>query len=411
MNDILQEIRDLQFTDRNGAEALLRSFLQEHFTPEVQSVEITPLAVSLNSFNGFLTLADGTRRFFKSHTETDTVIDEYYNAEMLATAGYAVLQPIYQSRAAGKQLLIYEVIEDPSVFDVAWKIENGDESEYTDLAEAQRRADRDLYEIFLQTLQAQTAVEAKKAPIHQLFYHRLTAGRLSRFYGFDTQFYLPAVGQIPAHAVRQQSWMINGQVYRESLEDLIRHAIELLNPASSGVSVVGHGDAHNGNVFLRRGNPPNLLYFDPAFAGRHDPLLDLVKPLFHNVFAMWMYFPQDKQASSTVTLQPDSDRWRVEYSYELPPVRRMFLESKVQQTLIPTLQYLAAQDQLATNWRRFLKAALFCCPLLTMNLADSERFPPEIALLGLAMSVEMGAESQGERSLIDTVLDEAEKAL
>ena len=46
-----------------------------------------------------------------------------------------------------------------------------------------------------------------------------------------------------------------------------------------------------------------------------------------------------------------------------------------------------------------------------MNLADRSRFPPEISLLGLAMSVEMGAESQGERSLIDRTLDEVEKAL
>jgi hypothetical protein len=54
---------------------------------------------------------------------------------------------------------------------------------------------------------------------------------------------------------------------------------------------------------------------------------------------------------------------------------------------------------------------LFCCPFLTLNLADEERFPPEIALLGLAMAVEMGAESAGERSLIDRTLDEVEAAL
>jgi hypothetical protein len=48
---------------------------------------------------------------------------------------------------------------------------------------------------------------------------------------------------------------------------------------------------------------------------------------------------------------------------------------------------------------------------LTLNLADAERFPPEISLLGLCMAVEMGAESYDERSLIDQTLDEVESAL
>ncbi len=40
-----------------------------------------------------------------------------------------------------------------------------------------------------------------------------------------------------------------------------------------------------------------------------------------------------------------------------------------------------------------------------MNLADPAKFPPEISLLGLAFAVEMGAESQGQRSLLDETLD------
>jgi hypothetical protein len=46
-----------------------------------------------------------------------------------------------------------------------------------------------------------------------------------------------------------------------------------------------------------------------------------------------------------------------------------------------------------------------------MSLTDGNKFPPEISLLGLAMSVEMGAESAGERGLIDRTLDEVAKAL
>jgi hypothetical protein len=49
---------------------------------------------------------------------------------------------------------------------------------------------------------------------------------------------------------------------------------------------------------------------------------------------------------------------------------------------------------LDADWRDTLRLALFCCPFLTMNLADSVKFPPEIALLGLSMAVEMGSEAK-----------------
>ena len=96
----------------------------------------------------------------------------------------------------------------------------------------------------------------------------------------------------------------------------------------------GHGDAHNGNVFyLADREPPSLLYFDPAFAGKHDPLLDLTKPLFHNVFAMWMYHAQEKADALTINVRKDGDRWDVTHDYGLPPVRSMFWQSKVQRVL------------------------------------------------------------------------------
>jgi hypothetical protein len=89
----------------------------------------------------------------------------------------------------------------------------------------------------------------------------------------------------------------------------------------------------------------------------------------------------------------------------------MFLRSKIERVLIPILQDLKQQNLLREDWRAYLKAALFCCPLLTMNLADNEKFPPEISLLGLAMAIEMGSESTNQRSLIDKTLDEVEASL
>jgi hypothetical protein len=184
--------------------------------------------------------------------------------------------------------------------------------------------------------------------------------------------------------------------------------MRLLNPEQAGPSIVGHGDAHNGNVFFHPNDTPEggeLIYFDPAFAGRHHPLLDLTKPMFHNVFAMWMYYPKEMKERIPVSFREEGETWSIDYDYPLPPVRQIFLDSKLKSALIPTLLMLKSRGMLREDWRAYLKAALFCCPFLTMNLTDDQRFPPEISLLGLAMSVEMGAESQDKRSVIDTWLD------
>jgi hypothetical protein len=410
--DILEDIKRLQFSDQPAAEALALSFIREQLGLDVVALQLRPLVVSLNSFNGFMTLADGRRLFFKTHTEPDNVIGEYYHASALAQAGYPVLQPIYSSTEAGKQLLVYEVIEDPSVFDVAWQIENGDATHLDGLTAAQNASDDDLYRIYQRTLREQSAAEAANVPIHQLFYHRLVRGRLERFYG-------PLPGQsgedvgfdmggevLLMSDVRRVRWEINGQRYDETLDDIITRAVRLLEPEQPGPSISGHGDAHNGNVFYRQHEtPPTLLYFDPAFAGQHHPLLDLTKPLFHNVFAMWMYYPQEKAAQTSVQLERDGDLWRITHDYALPPVRHMFLNSKVERVLRPTLAELSGRGWLRPDWRAYLKASLFCCPFLTMNLSERAKFPPSIGLLGLAMAVEMGSESAGTRSLIDRVLD------
>ncbi len=407
---VLQHIQVLQFEHKDEAEKLLKSFLQDVYSDQVENVELRPLAVSLNSFNGYLTLKGGKRLFFKTHTEPDTVITEYYNAGRLADAGYPVIRPVFSSTDVGKQLLIYEIINDVSVFDVAWSIECGDNSQFARLAEAQERSDKQLFDLYIRSLAEQSSIEAERAPIHQLFYHRIAGGRLERFYGQQPSGDYAQIKLIdniyPLDKIRQMRWIINGQHFNETIEEIIQRAQSLLNPRTSGISVVGHGDAHNGNVFFQsNATPPSLLYFDPAFAGRHSPLLDLTKPLFHNVFAMWMYFPLIKRDNLHISLDQSDDTFIIQHDYALHPVREMFLKSKLHHVVIPLFQKLKMDAALPSNWREYLKSALFCCPFLTMNLADSRKFPSEISLLGLAISVEMGAESKRNRSLIDTALD------
>jgi len=375
---------------------------------DIVRVTLRPLAVSLNSVNGLLHLKDSRRLFFKTHVEPDSVISEYYNAALLAEAGYPILQPLFSSTKAGKQVLVYQLVEDPSFFDVAWKIERGEVDLLGQLTVAQQKLDRQLMKILFDTLAWQSQDDSTAAPIHQLFSHRLVGGRLERF--FNRHKHINLLGaSMKVGELREFRWMINGQEYDTTLDNLVEEASVLLNPGQAGPSVVGHGDAHNGNVFFLKDG--SFLYFDPAFAGRHNPLLDLAKPFFHNVFAMWMYFPAVIRSRTEVQLRWRRGQVQVDHNYELPLVRRMFLRSKVRHVLIPLVRELDHRGWLPSDWRRYFKAALFCCPLLTIDLTDKSNLPPEISILGLANAVEMGAESRGKRSLIDTTLDEVEESL
>jgi len=389
VNDLrLQRIQSLQFTDKAAAEQLLLTFVRELF-PKLAAirVELRPQAVSLNSFNGYLTLADGRRLFFKTHVEPNSVIGEYYNAQLLAEVGYPVIAPLYASTEYGKQFLIYDLINAPSVFDVAYALDRGQRNDLGALTAAQNAADRQLFEIYCATLRPITAPENADAPIHQLFYHRLTGGRYAEFY-VGKPFVLPQ-GRLDWEALLARRWIINGKAYPHTLNALIERAKRFLDPDQPSWSIVGHGDAHNGNVFF---TSAGLRYFDPAFGGRHHPLLDLTKPLFHNVLATWMYHPQEVAARLQISYSDDGEQLRVEHNYAPSAVRRMFRASKIERVLRPIWSELTRRSESPETLTALLQSALLCCPLLTLNLADRARFPAEIGLLGLALAVTVGCE-------------------
>ncbi len=405
-DDRLARIQALQFSDRGAAESLLLAFVRETFpTLDAAAVELRPLAVSLNSFNGFLSLNDGRHLFFKTHIEPGSIVSEYYNSTLLAEAGYPIIKPLIASTEYGKQFLIYDRIESPSVFDVARAIEltsppsagltsppspisvrtemgSQSNTEFERLRDAQQAADDELLRLYRKTLAWQTADEAANAPVHQLFAHRLDK-RYADFY-VGKPFALPGGKSLAWDDLIGRRWIINDVAYAGTLHAAIDLARELLRPDQAGWSVIGHGDAHNGNVFDM---PTGLVYFDPAFGGRHHPLLDLAKPLFHNAFATWMYHPAEVAESLRLNWHDDGSTITMRHNYEPSAVRRMFFESKRDRVLRPLMAEIAVE-----NWGAYLRAALLCCPLLTMNLADRVRFPPEIGLLGLTWAVVSGME-------------------
>lgn len=398
--DSLHRIQQLQFTRREFAEQLLRLWFARHMDLPTQRVRLRPRAVSLNSFNGFYQ-QDGQEFFFKTHVEAHGVLDEYYHAQVLETVGYNVVRPCQVVGAQERQMVIYPVVTWPVLFDLLRALETGQQPPdgLTDevLLATDRRECAQLLSIYRTTFQAQHTPETLP-PIHQLFWHRLNGERFQAFYAGQA-LPLPGARQpaaLPFADLLRSRWVINGHEQPCSLGELVQRAREVLHPARAMATVVGHGDAHAGNVFLAREHtqaPDALyryLYFDPAFAGRHTPLLDIVKPLYHNVLATWMYFPAEVACALHLAVQVQGERIIIEHNYRLSPIRQALLNTRCEALLGPLVAWLEEHHALPAAWQDFLHLALMCCPLLTINLCDETKIPPTIAWLGLAQAVHLG---------------------
>lgn len=381
---------------------------------EITGATVTQLAInrdqySLNSLNGTLTLADGRGLFFKYHHEEgeDHTIEEYYNAELLRDSGFRVDVPLYACGEPGRQILLYRLRHDRRLADVCREIELHQRwDDAAPVIAAQQRADREILALTLPTLQAGEPDAVAREPIHQLFHHRLVSpGAAPGFGGRVAQFY---VGQtftlaqltLPWAQLKNLRWQINGILYPHTLGELLLQAGELLAPArlaQHGV-VTAHGDAHNANVWYETEHPePQLVSFDPAFAGRHIPaLLAEIKATFHNIFAhpFWLYEPQRCDERYQINVQLQGDRLLVEHNWQLTPLRAPFLQSKGEGYWRPLLAELNARGWLPANWQRLMRLALFCCPTLVLDLraGGGGGHNATSSALGFAIAVMLGSE-------------------
>ncbi len=387
--DSLTTIQKTQFTELSKAERLLHRWFWRHMHLNVDSVRLVPRAVSLNSFNGFYRVG-GEEYFFKTHIEEQGKLTEYYHAEQLYQAGYNIVRPLKILHEEGRQMVVYPVIHWPVMFDLMWSQERGEISVFSqdELIEAERKECHRLLELYRESARMISAEEHAQAPIHQLFWHRLAGERFNVFYR-NQRMYLPGGEASEAFEdLLHYHWIINGEHQKQTLGELIERGRDVLDPRRSATAVVGHGDAHFGNVFLEKGH--KYLYFDPAFAGKHDVLLDIIKPLYHNIFASWMYFPKEIVSNFHIAINIHNNIVIVEHSYQLAPIRKALLEVKEQHLLEPLLKWLRDGRELPEDWEERLRLALLCCPLLTINLLDRKRLPVSISWLGLTQAVQLG---------------------
>lgn len=448
------------------------ALLKENEDPSVAGVELRPKPESLNSINGYVTYADGERLFFKTHVEENEQLSEYYNSAALAKAGYPIITPRQITHRPGKQIVLYQIITFPTLFDLL-KVEEDEllqgksaSARSLVLLEAQKRLEQNVSSIYERTLRpyssdgssGESAMNAGSfamqadPPINQLFCHRLSEqGRYGLFY--KGKVLRLDHDELKFDELAGKRWIINGVRYDDTLAQIVERSRTLLSSPPDLV-VIGHGDAHNGNIFvdLEQGA---LQMFDPAFAGWHHPLLDLTKPLFHNIFARWMYFPEQVKNEFSLSCSIGKDEVVIEHDFFPSQLRLAHFEAKKEQLLVPTMRLLresaprgaspannAARGTSPANnaagglssannaaggtapadsyqghgrgrWVEYLRSSLFCCPFLTVNLFApqvpdgtlSERYSLPIKLLGLSMAVSFGSLTHSGEDRLSSMID------
>ena len=428
--------------DAAGAGLVTAEILRDELGLDIATCVVNRDGYSLNSVNGAVTTSAGERFFFKFHAEEDTdrTAGEWYRAGLLADAGYPVDRPLHVVTSPRRQVLLYRWRIDERLADACLRVEqrsrqrspqrtsastsiersptdhfgdlDGGSDDADVLVAEQRALDTIAGRVLVDTLHFATEADVAAEPIHQLFHHRLVdpdrpealGARAQRFY-VHRSFALPGA-TLDWAAFGPARWNVNGQALEDTFADLLERARVLLHPANPALrpAVVAHGDAHNANVWR---TPNGLVLFDPAFAGSHMPaLLAEVKATFHNVWAhpFWLYHPAQSPYEATVrfvdgVLHVDTD-------WSPSPLRDAFQSSKADLVWRPLLGALRDRGWLHPDWRATVRAALFACPPLVMNLRSGEGAAgrdPVTSLVGLTVAMLAGSEGSPFDAWFDSI--------
>ncbi len=430
--------RLLTHGDAAGAALVTAEILFDELGLDVATCVVNRDGYSLNSVNGAVTSSAGERFFFKFHAEEDAerTAGEWYRAGLLADAGYPVDRPVHVVMSPRRQVLLYRWRDDERLADACLRVEQrspprtsaststersptdhfGDLDGGSDDADAlvaeQRALDTITGRVLVDTLHFATEADVAAEPIHQLFHHRLVdpdqpavlGARAERFYVHGS-FALPGA-TLEWEDFGTARWNVNGHVLDDTFADLLERARVLLHPANPALrpAVVAHGDAHNANVWR---TPDGLVLFDPAFAGSHMPaLLAEVKATFHNVWAhpFWLYHPAQSPYEAAVryadgVLHVDTD-------WSPSRLRDAFLASRADLVWRPMLCALRERGWLHPDWRATVRAALFACPTLVMNLRSgvgAAGRDPVTSLVGLTVAMLAGSEGSPFDAWFDSI--------
>ena len=417
------EIRAVARTDQGAARTLLEHLISDLFNIPVVGLEINHDQYSLNSLNGFCRTG-AQDYFFKFHQEEgeDLMRGEYYRAEILARAGLPVDHPVHVSSLPGEQLLIYRRRSDPRFSEVLLELDfTGDPHAIARAAAAEARLNDQLLACAKASLHPITPTDSAAEPIHRLFHERLIdqpsgqypGGRFARFY-VGRRFEFPSGVSLHWDDLCAAVPVINGSEHARSVGEMFDLAHMLCAPEALATAggIIAHGDAHNANVWYRRGNPDSLSLFDPAFAGDKVPsLLAEVKSTFHNIFAhpFWLYDPKIAAERFTASVRLKAGRLFIDTDWQLSLARKALLRVKARHFWRPWLAHLSERGMLPANWEAIIRTGLFLCPTLVMNLNAGEggdKHNPTSSAIGLGIALAAGSPPLAGSDIFTEFFDE-----
>jgi hypothetical protein len=106
-----------------------------------------------------------------------------------------------------------------------------------------------------------------------------------------------------------------------------------------------------------------------------------------------MYFAQDVARDLRLSVAVRGQEIVIGHNYQLTPVRQVILRTKIEHLLTPLIAMLRREGVLPDDWQEIVRLALMCCPLLTINLLDKQKIPPEVSWLGLSQVMQMATYS------------------
>ena len=126
-------------------------------------------------------------------------------------------------------------------------------------------------------------------------------------------------------------------------------------------------------------------------------LLSYIKATAHNVFVHpnWLYDPKKLEGKLKLNVSIEDGVVVVDHNWDITPIREQILGIYSSEIWKPLLGALKARGWLPSYWREYVRAALFCCPFLVLNLIDGKRYTPEQSILALSKCVELG--SKGDK--------------
>ena len=397
--ELLQRLKLRRIHNPLHANSLLHDYFTGIGIKHIDSLSVNRSLRSLHSINGLITYKDESSHYFRICDTPDREHTEQISYQDLTKIGCPVIQNTYASPTLVKGVALFTPHNFPSLFDLLQSIENTDNSRTPTLEEKVTSEYREFISSILQSYlnSLETGLSCNsQARIHQILHERIKpGGRYSQWYRTHT---LKLENESIAFAeLEHYQWIINGVVFRETLAELINQARTACDPRVARVSVMGHGDWHQGNLVM---SEDGMRLHDYDNAGRHCPFLDMVKASFHDTWAKWMYQPEVIARTIDLSYKLNRDKKTIEiwHDYQVSTIRQQLWEIKKELLIYPIVEELERQKLLPNSWKRNFQLSLLCASLMTMNLLqrpDSTNsivtYSPAVSLLGFATAIELSA--------------------